>query len=288
MRSSSILLLSVQRCCWLLRSGILAAFMCSLSVCYGAQYELISEPKSNGEFRKFLVIKGEIRPGEAARLVDWVFMHPDIRLPIVLDSPGGSVLEAIRMSEIVKTLRVSTRVQSGGVCASACFFVWMAGANRLASGSLSVSRFGRIGLHRPFLKSPENSAASLAIQTNLANGVASYLAKNLVSRRLIDLMMSRPSNDIYWLTFADLEELGSVPPELEELYIAKCKYDRRLIERLAAAELRSDKKLAAELESRSVEASDCQGDLDADASRVGRLKILSGWMPKDTWSAESK
>jgi hypothetical protein len=40
------------------------------------------------------------------------------------------------------------------------------------------------------------------------------------------------------------------------------------------ADLRGDKKLAAALEARAVEAAECQGDLDADASRAGRRKIL--------------
>ena len=56
--------------------------------------------------------------------------------------------------------------------------------------------------------------------------VTSYLEYHIVPRRIIDLMMSRPSNDIYWLTDGDIDELGNFPPALEELYITKCGYSR--------------------------------------------------------------
>lgn len=39
-------------------------------------------------------------------------------------------------------------------------------------------------------------------------------------------MMSRPPNDIYWLTSADFEEVGEYSPEVEELLIKKCDYVR--------------------------------------------------------------
>jgi hypothetical protein len=56
--------------------------------------------------------------------------------------------------------------------------------------------------------------------------VQNYLEQQMVSRRLIDLMMSRPSNDIYWLTAADFDELGEYSPQVEELLVQKCAYVR--------------------------------------------------------------
>jgi len=43
--------------------------------------------------------------------------------------------------------------------------------------------------------------------------VRDRLENELIPRRLIDIMMSRPSNDIYWLTADDLLELGDYAPE---------------------------------------------------------------------------
>ncbi|MDI1298804.1 hypothetical protein [Methylotenera sp.] len=56
--------------------------------------------------------------------------------------------------------------------------------------------------------------------------VRDYLDYNLVPRKLTDAMMSRPSNDAYWLTYDDLADLGTYSPALEEELISKCNYDR--------------------------------------------------------------
>jgi len=56
--------------------------------------------------------------------------------------------------------------------------------------------------------------------------VQNYLESQMVSRRLIDLLMSRPSNDIYWMTDDDFEELGEYRPEVEEFLIKRCGYVR--------------------------------------------------------------
>ena len=53
-----------------------------------------------------------------------------------------------------------------------------------------------------------------------------YLEAQMVPRRLIDLMMSRPSNDVYWLNSKDFQEFGEYRPEVEEFLINKCGYIR--------------------------------------------------------------
>ena len=57
----------------------------------------------------------------------------------------------------------------------------------------------------------------------------------MVPRRLIDIMMTRPSSDIYWLKGDDLKQLGQFSPEIEEYFIQKCGYDRNWQEKLAMA-----------------------------------------------------
>src|SRR5262249_41222392 len=61
---------------------------------------------------------------------------------IELDSPGGSLSEGARMALLVKASRISTSVPSRGVCASACFLVFAAGAKKFAGPG------ARIGVHK--------------------------------------------------------------------------------------------------------------------------------------------
>ena len=53
-----------------------------------------------------------------------------------------------------------------------------------------------------------------------------YLASKTVPQHLVDEMMSRPSNDIYWLKDSDKALIGDYNPGDEEALIAKCGYKR--------------------------------------------------------------
>ena len=69
----------------------------------------------------------------------------DINL-IVLSSPGGSVWEGLQMAAIIHDKKLKTYVSynsfdGAGNCASACSFMFFAGANRVAKGYLGVHQF---------------------------------------------------------------------------------------------------------------------------------------------------
>ena len=51
---------------------------------------------------------------------------------LVLNSPGGSVLEARDMARLIRALRVSVVVPDRAVCASACFLLFAAGRDKVA------------------------------------------------------------------------------------------------------------------------------------------------------------
>ncbi len=54
----------------------------------------------------------------------------------------------------------------------------------------------------------------------------SHLASKQVPQHLVDEMMARPSNDIYWLRDRDLELIGPYSAGDEEALIARCGYKR--------------------------------------------------------------
>jgi len=163
-----------------------------------------------------------------------------------LDSLGGSVSEAIKIAKIVNTLYINVSVVPDKVCGSSCFLVFLAGSGRNASGSDYMSEkkkkefyagmnsiankagvknriklAGFVGLHRPSIP---NMTSLENNQSKIMKEMSSYLKDQNLPTRLIDLMMSRPSNDVYWLTTEDLQELGEYPINQEEFYIQKCGY----------------------------------------------------------------
>ena len=207
-------------CALLIHSA--AAFSADISL-----VKLTNESKFNS-----IRINGTIFPGDANKVKTLVAKSNS--LGILINSRGGDVLEAIKIANIVEQYRQPVTVAGSGFCVSACFFIYIAGNGKAATPIDETARdmflmYGTVGIHRPFLKIPDGKTSSQSSQTKIMRQVTSYLENQMVPRRIIDLMMSRPSNDIYWLTSEDIYELGNYPPALEELYITKCGYDRKLL-----------------------------------------------------------
>jgi hypothetical protein len=101
-------------------------------------------------------------------------------------------------------------------CASACFFIWAAGAER--SGDV-------VGIHRPSFSSADfaNLSASEARDKyrSLEEASKSYLANVGIPQELVQLVFATSSTKIAYLSQQDLKRLR-LAPHLEELLIAKC------------------------------------------------------------------
>jgi hypothetical protein len=221
-----------------------------------------------------LSITGTIQSGDTERLAKAFARTARIK-EIRLASRGGDVVEAILMGEIIKGMRLPTVVATNETCASACFFLWLNGSQRLASHGL-----GRLGLHSPFLQNPSNTEGSRTAQANLVSAVTGYLEDRRVSRKFIDLMMSRPSSQFYWLSGADLLELGTIPPELAELYLARCQDSAvALATKRREAQRAHDTGTMREVNARTSALLQCQTRLDDEARDATVQELRSGWRP---------
>jgi hypothetical protein len=173
---------------------------------------------------------------------------------LVVDSNGGSVQEAAKIASVVETLRLSTAVRGDefkkgnrpGVCASACFLVWLAGYDRSASGlyvpsgdkladqafALAQSVSGMVGLHRPYL----NLAAPLLQDMTQAQSqqrqamvtLRTYLQNRNVPPELVSKMMAQSSKNVYWLRPEEVSGLRR-SPEYEELLASNCAYQNTIV-----------------------------------------------------------
>lgn len=187
-----------------------------------------------------LNIVGEIRSGDAERIaqlsVDQVIKKKRRIGYVYLNSPGGDVAEAIQIADLVAGMRPDVIVSKGGICASSCFLIFLAGHERIASwvpdnGSMPTAeqrakRFGLVGIHRPYLRAPSGDVESVKRQEELMRKFRSHLSSKQVPQYLVDEMMARPSNDIYWLKDRDLELIGPFSAGDEEALIARCGYKR--------------------------------------------------------------
>lgn len=242
----------------------------------------LNGPIENGDTEKFVAFLKRWTPGQLS-----------------LSSLGGSVVEAVTMGEIIKNLYLDTSVEHDKHCASACFILFLAGSERKASPSKLMqpgaveemaSSFkslglkstylppGYVGLHRPFLSNLNSiSNEQGAVMKSMRN----YLQSQMVSSRLTDLMMSRPSNAVYWLDEVDLDELGSYSPEQEEFFIKKCRFDRNYIDKMMAALKNGNTFNAQKIDAQNIKATDCMIEVTATARYAGYAKLRKGWLPSN-------
>lgn len=201
----------------------------------------------------YLLFSGEIQKGDAEKLAKVLMQARPFGTQLYLNSPGGDVEEALHIAALAKALHLMTVVTSGGTCASACFFIFLGGETHVASGTVDGRMpkriAGYIGLHRPYLKSdPDKKSGSndaITLQHDMMQKTSAYLRSEDVPQHLIDLMMSRPSNDIYWMTRDDVDQLGASSLGLEELLISRCGYSRNMFDghslAIATARQRGDR-----------------------------------------------
>jgi len=269
--------LNISRCF----IAVIAFFLLSSSYAPAADIVLTTTKRGTPA----LSLHGEIVKGDYQKLKS-MYLKLNLGTILYLDSPGGALSEAMQMGQLIRLLQVQTIVEKNKICASACFFIFLGGAGRLAAGAISGQPIplglfaGYLGLHRPFLAAPSGASESLERQTSAMKHVRIYLEGFLVSNRLIDLMMSRPSNDIYWLSDDDLEELGNYPPELEELYISRCGYNRKIYQMILDSKNLGNSEQTQSLQNSLKQTNICIAQYQNNAFEFGMRKLRSGWHPK--------
>lgn len=247
---------------------------------------------TQGRLKGSIIITGELVSGDSEKLATLLNLGPlNVSPRVILNSLGGSVQESMQIAALVKAYFITTLVGKGSVCASACFFIFLAGDERIAAGVVDGVRtkniaIGYLGLHRPYLNPKSlkaDSDSNVKLQQKMIDEVATYLKKEHVSQRLIDEMMSRPSNDIYWMTPSDIEQLGVYNPGVEELLIARCGYSRQWSRDMDAAIYRQDSATALKINAKTEAFMDCSITLREHELNSKRYKLASllktGWRP---------
>jgi hypothetical protein len=131
-----------------------------------------------------MLIEGDLREGDHKNFLKYLLDHPAVTT-VQLASKGGSITEAMKIGETIRTLYLQAdapsvrgkswmklQSQSNAVCASACFLIFVAGVNR---GGFAI------GIHRPYLTPDDYKNMSLPETQNsfeaAKNKVGAYLTK---------------------------------------------------------------------------------------------------------------
>lgn len=168
--------------------------------------------------------EGPIVAGDTNRLLAFVRANPgDVMkaAAIRLNSPGGSVAEAVKLGGQLERSGFMVTVESGQQCASACFLLFVSGQFR------SMHSGAQVLLHRPYVASPKKDMQGYEedrkSQQASIKALRDFLEERAVSSRLVDKMMNYPSATAYRLQMEDLDaDVRHLSPTLEELTLGRC------------------------------------------------------------------
>lgn len=175
------------------------AFVCSLLLVISPTHAMtISESLLNDNVH-IIKLQGEIVQGDFVRVRDFIdkaSRDKERRLVILIDSPGGSVVEGWDIAAFVFDNRLPVAVHRD--CESACFMIFAAGSTRL------VGPDSRIGVHSANISGEENplSTASTVEMGRLLDHYG-------VPASVIGQLVTHAPDQMYFLTTADLTAMGA-------------------------------------------------------------------------------
>jgi hypothetical protein len=120
-----------------------------------------------------LMASGTISPGSARAFEAEVEKHGEYIKTVVLNSPGGSVGDALAIGRLIRTRKFATEVEPGKYCASSCPLAFAGGIERRA-GERAI-----IGVHQVAAVTTANSKA-LRDDMSLAQNVSARCQHHLI------------------------------------------------------------------------------------------------------------
>jgi ATP-dependent protease ClpP protease subunit len=144
-------------------------------------------------------------------------------LPVLcLDSPGGSLVEALKLAALLRDMPIGTKLEANATCESACAMVFMAGSFHAHESGLYKWRImhptARLGFHAPSLaiEDGQYSAATVTRSYNLALETLALTLSNLVQNRnfqdgvhlmpsLMAEMLMTPADSMMYVDTVDQE-----------------------------------------------------------------------------------
>jgi hypothetical protein len=85
-----------------------------------------------------LLATGTITPGSSEKFAAEVATRGDYIRTVVLNSPGGSVNDALAMGRLIRDKKFATEVEAGKTCASSCPLVFAGGVERRAGDKAAI------------------------------------------------------------------------------------------------------------------------------------------------------
>ena len=143
-----------------------------------------------------LRLLGTIDVGAADRLAAELDARAEYVSLVELESPGGSVSDALAMSAMLRERRLAVRVPPGALCASSCPIVLAGGAVR------EVARDANVGVHQIFARGGPAIGADRAMAS--AQETTALVARHLDAMGIAPALwfhaLETPKDELYYLS----------------------------------------------------------------------------------------
>lgn len=144
-----------------------------------------------------IYITGEIGLGDYAAFRSIAEQVPDA--VVFLESPGGTVIPALEIGQLVRERGYRTVVLAGSTCTSSCALIWLAGAPRYLEPG------GQVGFHAS--SAAENDGR--LVESGVSNAfVGYYLSKLELSERAVVFTTMASPYELTWLTAENSDGAG--------------------------------------------------------------------------------
>ncbi len=164
-----------------------------------------------------LMLTGSIDIGSGERFAAEIAARGEYVQTVVLDSPGGSVTDALAIGRLIHEKGLATRVEAGALCASSCPVVFASGNTRRASPRAAI------GVHQIYAAAlsddPQNAlrvagtAMSEAQSTTAA--IIGHLTMSGVDPALWLHALETPPDRLYYFTPEEMTSLKLVTEFVE-------------------------------------------------------------------------
>lgn len=178
-----------------MKLGRLAAALLVLLLSTGTGQALQYDKVVLGNTSRILLIaRGRINDGDTQRLLGFLLSLPasDRVAGVVVDSPGGGLVEAETLAGVIRRAAFPVFVPPGGQCSSACFLLFAAAPNRFVAADAAI------GVHR----ANENGKETLAARTATAAMLKDVLELG-VPDAIVAKLAQTPPNQKSWLSPSD-------------------------------------------------------------------------------------
>ncbi|GGE29180.1 hypothetical protein GCM10011360_16600 [Primorskyibacter flagellatus] len=191
-----------------------------------------------------ITANGEIRNGDTERLralVDAADTSEVRDVLFLFDSPGGSLMEGVRMGRYIADIPAIVSAQVGStaapeaICASACVYAYIGADYRYLHGS------GRIGIHQFSISGGTlDGEEGLAIGQSLSGLLSEYIRANRAEPELFEAISAIEHDDILWVPRRKLEDWRVVTNDIYEERAGYINLNGKIALRMKQASINGD------------------------------------------------